>query len=167
MNLEGVPLKRSLTLLLDQLGLAYEVEDGLLTISAAGDGDRGPAGAADERSRQIREALARKVVMPFPDRTPLEMVIKYVRVATRGPGLPDGIPIHVDIADRIQRRSVIAGKFAQQLAFQIESRLLQRLRRHRSGRRGHIAWLVADNACKLRQRIIVRQKTDIGGLASR
>src|SRR5262249_26528919 len=33
-SLEGVPLKRSLKLLLNQLGLAYSVKDGLMTITS-------------------------------------------------------------------------------------------------------------------------------------
>ena len=34
--------------------------------------------------------------MPFPNETPLEEVIKYIRNATTGPGMEQGIPIYVD-----------------------------------------------------------------------
>ena len=34
--------------------------------------------------------------MHFPNETPLEDVIKYVRTSTTSPAFPDGIPIYVD-----------------------------------------------------------------------
>ena len=34
--------------------------------------------------------------MPFPNETPLEDVIKYIRASTKSPAFPDGIPIYVD-----------------------------------------------------------------------
>lgn len=51
---------------------------------------------ADPKSKAIRDALDRPVTIPFPDKTSLEDVIKYIRKATQSPDLPDGIPIHVD-----------------------------------------------------------------------
>ena len=47
-DLDGVPLKTTLRLMLKQLGLAYTVKDGLLIISSA-EGIRKPTGRADER----------------------------------------------------------------------------------------------------------------------
>ena len=52
----------------------------------------------DIRNRPILDALDKKVVMAFPDKTPLEDVLKYVRTATKGEALPNGAPITVDPA---------------------------------------------------------------------
>ena len=51
----------------------------------------------DSKSKAILEALEKPIPMHFPNDTPLEDVIKYIREATEGsPGLPKGIPIYVD-----------------------------------------------------------------------
>jgi hypothetical protein len=50
MNLSGVPLRTSLKLLLAQLGLSYEVRDGLLKITSAGGEDASPDLAAMDGS---------------------------------------------------------------------------------------------------------------------
>ena len=47
-------------------------------------------------SLAIRKALDEPVAMNFPSDTPLEDVKKYIQEATKGPGLPNGIPIYVD-----------------------------------------------------------------------
>jgi RNA polymerase sigma factor (sigma-70 family) len=47
-------------------------------------------------TRSILGALEQKLPMNFPNETPLEDVIKYIRSATEGPGFPKGIPIYVD-----------------------------------------------------------------------
>ncbi len=53
-------------------------------------------GGRDPKSRQILEALEKPVSMPFSTETSLEDVIKYVKSATSGPLLPQGIPIYID-----------------------------------------------------------------------
>jgi hypothetical protein len=100
-NLVGVPLKRSLKLVLNQLGMTYTVRDGLLSIVAkpvAVPLRSGVVGAdtADPRSKAIYQALDRLMPMPFPDRTPLAEVVKYIKSSSVGPGLPEGIPIYID-----------------------------------------------------------------------
>lgn len=54
--------------------------------------------AVETKDRPLLEALDRKIVMAFPDKTPLEDVLKYFRTATRGDKLPNGVPIIVDPA---------------------------------------------------------------------
>jgi hypothetical protein len=56
-----------------------------------------PASSAGIASanRRIREALDQPVRMRFPNETPLEDVLKYIRTATRGPDRKS-IPIYVD-----------------------------------------------------------------------
>src|SRR5262249_59525589 len=41
-------------------------------------------------------ALQKRIPMPFPNETPLEDVIAYVKQETKNQELPDGIPIYVD-----------------------------------------------------------------------
>ena len=52
--------------------------------------------AVDAKNRPILDALNQPVTMAFPDKTPLEDVLKYVRTATKSHKLPSGIPIVVD-----------------------------------------------------------------------
>jgi hypothetical protein len=49
-----------------------------------------------DRTALILEALARPAEMPFPNETPLEDFIEYVKRTTVREGLPEGIPIYVD-----------------------------------------------------------------------
>ncbi|HEU5118250.1 MAG TPA: hypothetical protein VFT74_16650, partial [Isosphaeraceae bacterium] len=44
----------------------------------------------------ISHALTKKLTMPFPDPTPLEEVIRYIKKNTVSEALPSGIPIWVD-----------------------------------------------------------------------
>ena len=58
------------------------------------------------RNKPVLERLDRKIVMAFPDKTPLEDVLKYFRTATKGDTFPNGLPITVDpagIADAVGR----------------------------------------------------------------
>src|SRR5262249_41032900 len=48
------------------------------------------------KTEAIKQALSQPIPMRFPDETPLEDVIKYIKTATQGPELPDGIPIYID-----------------------------------------------------------------------
>jgi hypothetical protein len=92
MELRGVPLKTTLTLLLKQLQLAYQVRGGLLFISS-------PRRLAQEKnpspSQAIHEALEQPVAMPFSNETPLEDVLSHIKETAK---LSTGgvIPIHVD-----------------------------------------------------------------------
>jgi hypothetical protein len=50
----------------------------------------------DAKTRAIVAALEEPIDMQFPNETPLEDVLKYIKSATEGPGLPSGLPIYVD-----------------------------------------------------------------------
>ena len=50
----------------------------------------------DDRTMAIDRKLEQPISMPFPQETPLEEVIKYIKSATVSPQLPEGIPIYVD-----------------------------------------------------------------------
>ena len=52
--------------------------------------------AVDAKNRPVLDALGKRVVMAFPDKTPVEDVLRYVRSATKGDKLPNGVPISVD-----------------------------------------------------------------------
>jgi hypothetical protein len=67
-----------------------------LTMAIADAADSGPLEAKDDRSQKIAVELGKVVPMSFPNETPLEDVIKYIRVATKSPNFSDGIPIYVD-----------------------------------------------------------------------
>jgi hypothetical protein len=50
----------------------------------------------DAKTQAILGKLDQPVSMPFPNDTPLEDVIKYIKSATVSPALPEGIPIYID-----------------------------------------------------------------------
>ena len=50
----------------------------------------------DAKTTRILQEMDKPVSMPFATETPLEDVIRYIKNATTGPGLPSGIPIYVD-----------------------------------------------------------------------
>jgi RNA polymerase sigma factor (sigma-70 family) len=50
----------------------------------------------EAKTRAILAALKKRVVMSFLSETPLEDVLKYIKSATKGRELPEGIPIYVD-----------------------------------------------------------------------
>lgn len=52
----------------------------------------------DAFSRRIAAELNKPLSMPFPNETPFEDILKYIAMATTGPGLERGIPIYVDPA---------------------------------------------------------------------
>ncbi len=113
MDLEGVPLKTTLRLLLDQLGLACVVKDGRLVIHSS-NGIRKlktyvggelplplatkppPASEMTPRTKAILARLEEPVAMEFPSEVPLDDVLQHIKRATKnGPNDP-GIPIYVD-----------------------------------------------------------------------
>lgn len=67
-----------------------------LKMAVADDADSGPIEANDESSRKVLAELEKKVDMSFPNETPLDDVIRYIRASTRSPAYPEGIPIYVD-----------------------------------------------------------------------
>jgi hypothetical protein len=79
---DDLPLRTSLGFVLSQAGLSWKVKDGLLFII--------------DKKQAVLDAMDNKVVMAFPDKTPLEDVVRYLRVATKNDHLPNGIPIVVD-----------------------------------------------------------------------
>jgi RNA polymerase sigma factor (sigma-70 family) len=72
-------------------------------LPGSGSGDRpgsgpGDAPGTDPRSRALVARLEEPIPLHFPNETPLEEVLKYIRTATAGPD-GEGIPIHVAPAD--------------------------------------------------------------------
>ena len=97
MDLEGIPLRRTLRLLLAQLELDYRVQDGLLIVSERwlfNEEIGKPSLIARDKSPGTKAVLAKleqPVAMKYPDETALERVIADIRKATQGPrrGDPD------------------------------------------------------------------------------
>jgi len=67
-----------------------------LTMSIADTADSGPIEAKDDRSQKITAELGKLIDMTFPNETPLEDVIKYIRGCTKSSTYPEGIPIYID-----------------------------------------------------------------------
>src|SRR5262249_1650526 len=67
-----------------------------LKMAVAAGANSGPIEAHDDRSQRIVAELEKLVDMSFPNATPLDDVIKYVRRCTTSRGFPDGIPIYID-----------------------------------------------------------------------
>ncbi len=67
-----------------------------LKMAVADPTDGGPSEAPDDASQRVVEALATPVAMHFANETPLDDVLKYVKIATTTAKLPSGIPIYVD-----------------------------------------------------------------------
>ena len=105
MNVSGAPpLKATLPLLLEQLGLAYLVKDDVLIISSSKGIDRernetaGPAADASPGTKAVLATLDEPLSMSFADATPLDAVLTYIKQATfngKGPTDP-GLSIYVD-----------------------------------------------------------------------
>jgi hypothetical protein len=58
--------------------------------------DTSPIEAKDEASQRIAAELGKTLTMSFPQETPLEDVLKYIKSNTMSGAFPDGIPIYVD-----------------------------------------------------------------------
>ncbi len=94
---KGRPLSESLAAVLGQLDLRYEVRDGLVLITAqpeVGGLDRAEA-FRQEKSQATLDELKQTLSMPFGHPTPLKSLLHYVRLATRGPTYPEGVPIQI------------------------------------------------------------------------
>ncbi len=113
MDLEGVPLRTTLRLLLDQLGLACVVKDGRLVIHSSNGirflkryagGElpiplttKPPQGAAmTPRTKAILARLEEPLAMEFPNEVPLDDVLQHIKRATKKGPNDLGIPIYVD-----------------------------------------------------------------------
>ena len=98
LNLEGVPLATSLSLLLEQLGLSYRVQkDGIVIIGAKPkDPSPGAEGLTDRAARTWLR-LQQVADIPFEKETPLDDVVRFVRETTRTKEPGDtGLPIYAD-----------------------------------------------------------------------
>ena len=102
-NVTGVPLKVTLPRVLAQLGLAYLVGDGVLFISSSSRIDAELTRKivltwdGSPRTAQALKKLDEPIAISFPEETPLNEVLKYIKKATTTPSFP-GIPIFVDPA---------------------------------------------------------------------
>jgi hypothetical protein len=110
-DVEGVPLRTTLRLLLRQLGLGYYVKDGMLNISSLEDRNLdGGIFVLDEvkgnepppRSRAILAKLRASVPMPFAKKTMLKDVLAYITNATKR---DDDAGIPIDVAPEGLRRA--------------------------------------------------------------
>jgi membrane fusion protein (multidrug efflux system) len=102
MNANGAPLRRTLTLLLDQVGLAYLVKDDVLMISSPQGIDQernetaGPGADATTGTKRVLAKLEEPIPISFAERTSLDDVLNYIRQATTTSADLDGIPIYTD-----------------------------------------------------------------------
>jgi RNA polymerase sigma factor (sigma-70 family) len=100
-DLDDIPVRITLRLILDQLNLFYRVDEGMVFIEAKSDNDANHTGEPTplpvdfERSKAIEAALNREVAVPFGKETPLRDVLQHIRENARD---PQGkmIPIYVD-----------------------------------------------------------------------
>lgn len=67
-----------------------------LRMSVADDAEPAPIDARDDRSLRIAAELEKPIDMRFPNETPLEDVVKYVKQATVNPAFPEGLPFYID-----------------------------------------------------------------------
>jgi hypothetical protein len=87
---EDVSLHEQLRRILEPMNLTYEIKDGTVLITSR---------QAVQRSHEgIRKLLDHSIVLTWPLGASLEDVIEQVRLNTRGPELPLGLPIYVDPA---------------------------------------------------------------------
>ena len=106
-DLEGIPLRTSLSLLLSQVGLNWGLQDGVLIVSTTqGLTNYQRIAAHFSHEFNIHDQLAPSfelspeflakfdapITLSFPEETPLEEVLKAIRAATKGPG-DSGIPV--------------------------------------------------------------------------
>ena len=102
-NVTGVPLKVTLPQVLAQLGLAYLVGDGVLFISSSSRIDAELTRKivltwdGSPRTAQALTKLDEPIAISFPEETPFNEVLKYIKKATTTPSFA-GIPIFVDPA---------------------------------------------------------------------
>jgi hypothetical protein len=102
-NVTGAPLKVTLPQVLAQLGLAYLVGDGVLFISSSSRIDAELTRKivltwdGSPRTAQALAKLDEPIAISFPEETPFNEVLKYIKTATATPSFP-GIPIFVDPA---------------------------------------------------------------------
>jgi serine/threonine protein kinase len=107
LDLEGIALKDSLRLVLQQIDLTYSVTNGILLISSPKVIEERKEQlnrirvAADDKSpgtKKILTQLNERLTMSFPQETPLKDVLKYIQSNTQSEelDLPSGIMIYTD-----------------------------------------------------------------------
>jgi RNA polymerase sigma factor (sigma-70 family) len=86
------------TLKADRIDLIGNASGTLLVASKSGPGATvaGPEPGKDARSLAIRKKLDDALALNFPNDTPLEDVLKYLRENTKSQEFPKGVPIYVD-----------------------------------------------------------------------
>ena len=68
--------------------------------------DSGPVEPKQDRSQKIAAELGKPIDMHFPNETPLEVVLKYIRNSTTSPTFPEGIPVYLDpVGLRLARKT--------------------------------------------------------------
>ena len=98
---ENVTVKDSLERVLQQLGLTYCVRNGILFISTSGnvtsEKSQPLLAPTDDlpQSRAIGAKFDETIAMRFPQDTPLKEILKYLKVALKGPK-DAGVQIYVD-----------------------------------------------------------------------
>ena len=102
MDASDAPLRLTLSMLLDQVGLAYLVKDDVLIISSPQgievERNETPSSAADETpgTKRVLAKLEEPIPMTFANPIPLDDMLNYIRQATVTRGGDDGIPIVSD-----------------------------------------------------------------------
>jgi serine/threonine protein kinase len=102
LDVNDAPLRLTLSLLLDQAGLAYLVKDDVLFISSPQGIDRerhdtaSPAVDATPRTKRALAKLEEPISISFEDRTPLDGVLTWIRHLTTNSRGEDGITIFSD-----------------------------------------------------------------------
>jgi serine/threonine protein kinase len=101
-SVEQTPLKIVLQTILDQLGLAYAVKDDLLFVSSPAGVEREKketavlATDASPATKVVLDKLEKPIPMLFPNQTPLQTILQYIKQETTTPKTDAGIAIYVD-----------------------------------------------------------------------
>lgn len=95
-------MKLALQKILDQLALAYVVEDDLLFISSRKGVDREKsemksalAADAGPKTKKVLDELEKPITMSFRNETPLDDILKYIKASIRSE-TGSGIPIYLN-----------------------------------------------------------------------
>ena len=96
---------------------AVEAPHESTTISAKTDPNGVLVAESDDPNgdKQIRLELEKVIAMPFVQETPLEEVVKYIRTATTGPRMEQGLPIYIDPEGLSQAEKTVASPIALNL----------------------------------------------------
>jgi RNA polymerase sigma factor (sigma-70 family) len=119
-DLDDIPVRITLRLVLDQLDLFYRVDEGMVFIEAKDDKDANHTGEPTplpvdfERNKAIETALNREVAMPFGNSASIKEVLQHIRENARD---PQGkmIPIYVDPIGLLEAEKTLANPIQFQL----------------------------------------------------